>query len=208
MCTSRRVGREVGMSAGNDDVKLRKGDRTRLAILQAAREQFHRLGYDRTSIRSVAAGANIDPSMVMRYYGSKEGLFAAAVDVDLRLPDLSAAPRRQWGRLLVEHFLTRWEGDPADDILILLLRSAATNEGAAARMRAVFAEQLVTAIAVGNASSGDAERRAGLIATQMLGLAFCRYVLGLPGVADRPARDVVADVGPTVQRYLVAPLPA
>jgi AcrR family transcriptional regulator len=196
------------MSAGSDEVKLRKGDRTRLAILQAAREQFHSLGYDRTSIRSVAAGADIDPSMVMRYYGSKEGLFAAAVDVDLQLPDLSAAPRLQWGHLLVEHFLTRWEGDPADDILILLLRSAATNEGAAARMRAIFAQQLITAIAAGDASSGDAERRAGLIATQMLGLAFCRYVLGLPGVADRSAREVVADVGPTVQRYLVAPLPA
>jgi AcrR family transcriptional regulator len=202
------LAREVGMSAGSDEVKLRKGDRTRLAILQAAREQFHSLGYDRTSIRSVAAGAQIDPSMVMRYYGSKEGLFAAAVNVDLQLPDLSAAPRPQWGHLLVEHFLTRWEGDPADDILVLLLRSAATNEGAAARMRAIFTEQLITAIAVGNASAGDAERRAGLIATQMLGLAFCRYVLGLPGVADRPARDVVADVGPTVQRYLVAPLPA
>src|SRR5205085_11125717 len=116
--------------------------------------------------------------------------------------------RRTWGHLLVEHFLTRWEGDPADDVLILLLRSAATNEGAAARMRAIFAEQLIAAIAAGNASPGDAERRAGLIATQMLGLAFCRYVLGLPGVADRPARDVVADVGPTVQCYLVGPLPA
>ena len=196
------------MSAGSDEVRLGKGARTRLAILQAAREQFHSLGYDRTSIRSVAAGARIDPSMVMRYYGSKEGLFAAAVGVDLRLPDLGAVPQPQRGHVLVEHFLTRWEGDPADDVLILLLRSAATNDGAAARMRAVFTQQLVATLAAGDAVPGDAERRAGLIATQMLGLALCRYVLRLPGVADRPARDVAADVGPTVQRYLVAPLPA
>src|SRR3954471_7635136 len=106
------------MSAGSDEVKLRKGDRTRLAILQAAREQFHSLGYDRTSIRSVAAGADIDPSMVMRYYGSKEGLFAAAVDVDLQLPDLSGVPARQRGRYMLEHFIRRWEGDLSDDVLI------------------------------------------------------------------------------------------
>src|SRR4051794_38214336 len=69
--------------------KERKSDKTRAAILSAARAEFHRHGYDRTSIRAVAATAQIDPSMVMRYYGSKEGLFAAAVDVDLQLPDLS-----------------------------------------------------------------------------------------------------------------------
>src|SRR5919202_1959557 len=115
--------------AGHDgDVVLRKGERTRRAILQVAREQFHQLGYDGASIRGIAAGAQIDPSMVRRYYGRKEGLFAAAVDVDLRLPDLRDVPAAERGHRLVEHFMTRWEGDPADDVLVLLLRSAVSNE--------------------------------------------------------------------------------
>ena len=84
------------MAGADGEVRLRKGERTRRAILQAAREQFHDLGYDGASIRSIAALADIDPSMVMRYYGSKEGLFAAAVDVDLRLPDLTACPATLW----------------------------------------------------------------------------------------------------------------
>lgn len=62
----------------------------REAILSAARARFTEQGYDRTTIRQVATDANIDPSMVMRYYGSKDGLFAAAVDVDLKLPELGA----------------------------------------------------------------------------------------------------------------------
>src|SRR5919202_6211294 len=153
--------------AGDDgDVVLRKGERTRRAILQAAREQFHQLGYDGASIRGIAAGANIDPSMVMRYFGSKEGLFAAAVDVDLRLPDLTGCPLEDRGRRLVAHFLTRWEGDPVDDVLVLLLRSAGTNDAARERMHTVFAEQLRPRVAE-LGEPDDATRRAALIATQM-----------------------------------------
>src|ERR671932_24200 len=154
--------------AGHDgDVVLRKGERTRRAILHAAREQFHQLGYDGASIRGIAAGANIDPSMVMRYYGSKEGLFAAAVDVDLRLPDLTATPAAERGHRLVAHFLTRWEGDPSDDALISLLRSAVGNESARDRAHRIFAGQLTACVAA-VCPPGSAQRRAGLIATQML----------------------------------------
>jgi AcrR family transcriptional regulator len=80
---------------------------TRDGILEAARRTFGEEGYDRTTIRSVAAAADIHPSMVMRYYGSKEGLFAAAAAFDLELPDLSKVPRREIGRTLVSHLLTR-----------------------------------------------------------------------------------------------------
>jgi AcrR family transcriptional regulator len=192
--------------AGHDgDVVLRKGERTRRAILQAAREQFHELGYDGASIRGIAAGANIDPSMVMRYYGSKEGLFAAAVDVDLRLPDLTDCPPTRRGRRLVEHFLTRWEGTAGDDVLVLLLRSAATNEAARDRMHSVFTDQLRLCVAAVSDPS-SAGHRAALIATQMLGLALCRYVLRLPLVVEATPEQVVADLGPTIQRYLTGPL--
>jgi AcrR family transcriptional regulator len=203
------TGRGTGgaaMTAPSEQAGLRKGERTRRAILQAAREQFQHLGYDAASIRSIAAAATIDPSMVMRYFGSKEGLFAAAVDVDLRLPDLAGGPVEERGLRLVEHFLARWEGNPADDVLVLLLRSAVTHDAARQRMHAVFAQQLGVAVAAVT-EPGTAERRAALIATQMLGLALCRYVLQLPGVATATASQLVADLAPTVQRYLAGPLP-
>ena len=185
----------------------RKSDRTRAAILDAARGQFQQQGYDRTSIRSVAAAARIDPSMVMRYYGSKQGLFAAAAHVDLLLPNLSAVPPRKRGQALLEHFVRRWEGDLSDDVLLLLLRSAVTDEGAAERLRTVFQEQLVAALGAVY-TPDEAVRRAGLIASQTLGLALGRHILRLPGLSDRPAADLVADLAPTIQRYLTAPLPA
>jgi len=185
----------------------RKSDRTRAAILDAARDQFQRNGYDRTSIRAVAAAADIDPSMVMRYYGSKEGLFAAAVHVDLKMPDLSGVPARQRGKALLEHFVRRWEGDLSDDVLVILLRSAVTDEGAAQRLHVIFEEQIVAMLSR-FASPDEAMRRAGLIASQVLGLALARYLLKLPGIADRPADGLVADLAPTIQRYLSSPLPA
>jgi AcrR family transcriptional regulator len=193
------------MADPDGDVRMRKGERTRLAILQAAREEFHRLGYDGASIRAIAATADIDPSMVMRYYGSKEGLFAAAVDVDLHLPDLTACPPARRGRRLVEHFLSRWEGEPQDDVLVLLLRSAVTNEAARARMHDVFTDQLSACVAA-VCEPTSAERRAALIATQMLGLALCRYVVALPPVATATPAQLAADLGPTIQRYLTASL--
>ena len=152
-----------------------------------------------------ATAADIDPSMVMRYYGSKEGLFAAAVDVDLHLPDLTACPATRRGRRLVEHFLTRWEGTPRDDVLVLLLRSAATNEAARERMHHVFAEQLTACVAA-VCEPASAPHRAALIATQMLGLALCRYVLMLPAVLAATPEQLATDLGPNIQRYLTAPV--
>ena len=115
----------------------RRSDRTKAAILTAARERFAAHGYERTTIRGVASDAGIDPSMVMRYFGNKVQLFDAALTIDLRLPDLSAVSAEDLPRILVRHFLTRWEGDPADDALLVLLRSAVTNERAAARSKAL-----------------------------------------------------------------------
>jgi len=182
-----------------------KSGRTRAAILGAAREQFAARGYDRASVRSIAAQASIDPAMVIRYFSSKEALFAAAVDVDLMLPDLSSVPAEELGGRLTRHFLERWEGDLSDDVLLILLRSAVTSEQVAERLRGVFADQVVRALAA-LLPEAEAERRAALVASQLLGLALTRYLLRLPGMAGRPADEVVADVAPTVQRYLAAQL--
>jgi AcrR family transcriptional regulator len=171
--------------------------------LAAARERFAAEGYERATIRAIAADAEIDPAMVMRYFGNKEKLFAAAADFDLRLPDLAAVPRSCVGAALVEHFISRWE---EDDTFMALLRAAATNEAAAKRVRTVLAGQVAPVIA---AISGEPDRagvRAGLVASQILGMALCRYVLRLPPVVGLSRAEVIGWLGPTVQRYVTGNL--
>jgi AcrR family transcriptional regulator len=181
----------------------RRSDATRAAILAAAREQFAAGGYQAATIRSIAAAAGIDPAMVMRYFGNKEGLFAAAAEFDLQLPDLGGTPRKEIGAALVGHFLDRWEDDES---LMALLRTAVTNEAAAQRMRAIFATQLAPIVARLSGEPRPAVAvRAGLIASQILGLALCRYVLKLPPVVALKRSAIVARVGPTVQSYLFGP---
>ncbi len=183
-----------------------RSDETRATILAAARHRFAADGFERTTIRAIAADADIDPSMVMRYYGSKDGLFAAAADLDLHLPDLATVPREQLGTTLARHWVELWEGDLSDELLIVLLRSAVTNESAADQLRAVFGAQVATALAAVVDDPAEAPIRAGLVSTQMLGLALCRHILRLPPVVALDAETLIASVAETVQRYLTGPL--
>ncbi len=177
----------------------RRSDATRAAILTAARERFAADGYDRATIRSIASDAGIDPAMVMRYYGSKERLFAAAAHFELQLPDPESIPREELGARMVAHFVDRWE---ADDTLTALLRAGVTNHAAAERLRSIFASQVATAAAAVAPHPDEVAVRAGLVASQILGLALTRYVLQLPPVAAMARDELVRWVGPTVQRYL------
>jgi len=191
------------MVTGDDGVEAAEGtgglrsDRTKAAILTAARQRFAADGYERTTIRGVASDAGIDPSMVMRYFGSKAQLFDAALAIDLRLPDLSAVSADDLPRMLVHHFLVRWEGDAADDALLVLLRSAVTNEHAAARMHDVFAAQVAPALA-GALGSETAARAAGLISAQLLGLALTRHLLHLPAVAALTPEQIESSLAPAI----------
>ncbi|GAA0460829.1 TetR family transcriptional regulator [Paractinoplanes deccanensis] len=175
----------------------RRSDGTRAAILRAARERFAADGYERATIRAIAADAAIDPSMVMRYYGNKERLFAAAAEFDLRLPDLSAVPDEEVATVLIRHFLDRWEGD---ETLMALLRAGVTNPAAADRMREIFATQLVPLAE--RLAPGEPLTRAGLVASQVLGLALSRYVLKLPPITAMTRAEVVAWTAPAVRHYL------
>jgi AcrR family transcriptional regulator len=179
----------------------RRSAATRAAILRAARERFAADGYERATIRAIAADASIDPSMVMRYYGSKERLFAAAADFDLQLPAIDP-DATDVGEALVAHFLSRWEGD---ETLMALLRAGVTNPAAAERLREIFAGQLEP---VAERLAPDAaQTRAGLVASQILGLALTRYVVKLPPVAAMTRDEVVGWLGPTVRRYLLGERP-
>ncbi|MFJ1695848.1 TetR family transcriptional regulator [Streptomyces sp. NPDC088252] len=182
----------------------RRSDATKAAILDAARERFASDGYERATIRAIARDANIDPSMVMRYYGNKEGLFAAASRIDVRIPELGAMPSKHIGAALVAHFLDRWEGD---DVLTGMLRVGATNDAGAERMRTVFAEQLGAMTAGVCPDPAEAPRRAALIASQILGMALARYVLRFPPAVSMSREEVIAWLAPTIQRYLTAEQP-
>jgi AcrR family transcriptional regulator len=177
-----------------------KSIRTREAIETAARELFSLNGFDRTTVRDIGARAGIDPSMIIRYFGSKDALFAHVALPDLQLPDLSRADPATIGETMVRHFLKQWEGEQAGGGMPVLLRSAASNEEAAGRLRAMFRDQVFPAIArVGPAET--AAMRAGLVASQILGLAMARYVLMLPPVVMMSQDMIVRMVGETVQRY-------
>lgn len=192
-----------------DDGRPRKESRsvgTRAAILAAARAHFSAVGYERATIRGIAAAAGIDPAMVIRYYSSKEGLFAAAATVDLSLPDLTKVARQEMGSVLVRHFLGLWESELADTTLALVLRSAVADDMAAERVRQIFAEQVVGPITA-VLGTPDAEHRAGLIGAQLLGVVLCRYLLRLEPIASAKTENLIADLSPTVQRYLTGPRP-
>jgi AcrR family transcriptional regulator len=185
-------------------VKPTKSDATRARIIEAARERFRKEGYERTTIRKVARGAKIDPSMVMRYFESKRGLFDAAMTVELRIPDLRHHPRDKLGEALITHFLNRWEV-PDDDSLQLLLRSSASNEEAAERLRMIFRGQIVGLVTRLRGEEAGSQDIAALIATQTIGLAYTRYILKLPPLVAMPRETIIRVIGGTIQRYLDMP---
>lgn len=188
-------------TAGAEPRPQRRSDATRAAILLAARDRFAADGYERATIRAIAREAGIDPSMVMRYYGNKEGLFAAACEFDLRLPRLTEVPREEVGSLLVRHFVERWEGD---ETLTALLRVGVTNAAGAERLRAVFRDQVAPLVADVCPGGAHVPTRAALLSSQILGMALSRYVLKLPPAVELSREEIVGWLGPVVQRYLTA----
>ena len=174
-----------------------KSERTKDAIASAARDLFANQGFDRTSVREIAAAAGIDASLVIRYFGSKENLFSAVAEPALGLPDLNTVKRSRIGAALVEHFLDQWESGSG---LPVLLRSAASNAAAAKQLQKIFAEQVFPVILAAGKPE-NAAQRAGLIASQMIGLAMTRYILKLPPVVCMSRELIVAELGKTIQRY-------
>jgi AcrR family transcriptional regulator len=187
--------------------RTRSSLETKAAILAAARTRFAAEGYSSASVRAIARDVGVDAALVVRYFGSKPGLFAAATDVDLRIPDLTGVPADEHGARLVEHFLSRWDaGTPEGKVLLSLLRSAASDAAAAAGMRELFTRQLVPALGHLVAEASEAPERAALVASQVLGLALTRSVLELPPFDAMGPDLIAATVGATVQRYLHEPL--
>jgi AcrR family transcriptional regulator len=200
--------------SGRKAAGRRPGDSgTRAAIGEAARAQFADLGYHGATIRGIAAAADVDPALIHHYYGTKEALFADA----MRLPvvpseTLTAALANRpddigLGAHLVRTAITLWESAEVKDTFLGLLRSAVTSEQASVMLREFIADTILATVAKATGldrqcSPAEAEFRATLVATQMLGLALTRLVLGLPGVAEVSVDELAAAVGPSVDRYL------
>src|SRR3954453_21736508 len=185
----------------------RSSSDTRAAILAAARARFAPEGYRSGSPRAVARDVGVDAALVVRYFGSKPGLFAAATDLDLRIPDLTDAPAGGHGQRLVEHFLSRWDAaTPEGQVPLGLLRSAVSDAAAAAGMRELFGRQLVPALRHLIADQSEVPQRTALVGSQVLGLALTRSVLELPPFDTMTPDVIAASVGETIQRYLHEPL--
>jgi AcrR family transcriptional regulator len=182
---------------------------TKEAIAAAARRQFAELGFDRTTIRSVAAEAEVDPALVLHYFGSKQRLFLDAVDLPFEVGELVAqlqgGPRSQVGERVARFALgvlsnpdgrARWTG---------MIRSAASDPEAAEMLRDVLTRRIFEPLAEA-LGSDDAQLRANLASSQMVGLVMARYVIGIEPLASAPPETIAAAIAPTIQRYLVEPL--
>ncbi len=182
---------------------------TREAILAAARTGFNARGFDATSLRSIARTAGVDPALVTHFFGSKDGLFEAAlalpVDPGTLVPMLLAGGVDGLGERIVRTFLGVWDGTPGQGPMLAMLRSAVSHEDSAERLRGLLTRVLLHPLAHG-AGAGDPELRAGLLASQVVGLAVTRYVLKLEPLASMTADELAPVLGPTLQRYLTGTL--
>ena len=180
---------------------MKRGDETRERILDAARALFAEQGFERTTIRQVAAAAAINPSLVIRYYRSKEALFAATTDIDLRITELASVPAEKRGETIVSRFLERWEGPDAGEEMPIMLRAAASHEGARDKYLVAMDRQVRPMLA-GVCAEKRLDRCMALCCTQLAGLALTRYVLRVPGVVALDRAEIVRRVGAVIQDYL------
>jgi AcrR family transcriptional regulator len=182
---------------------------TRAAILEAARGQFAAAGFSGTTIRAVAAEAGVDAALVHHYFGTKDDLFVAALElpVDPRVvlaPVVEQGPDGAGERML-RVFLSVWD-DPAHRLPLLGLVRGLLEPSGQKLVRDGFLDVVVGPI--GAALGIDQpERRMPLVASQVFGLIIVRYLLEVEPLASMPPDQVVAIYAPTIQRYLTGPLP-
>lgn len=177
--------------------RSRDSVQTKGAILAAARLLFGAAGYDRTTIRAVAQQAAVDPALVMHYFGSKDGLFSAAAQLDLHLPDLTHVPADRLADVLVPAFLATWTPEGP---FLGLLRAAASNELAATALLAVFVEQVAPAL--GAVAPDRPRERAAMLGSQVLGLAVGRHIMNIPALADMTEAELIQWLRPVFTHYL------
>ncbi len=182
---------------------------TRAEVLAAARTSFAEKGFRGTTIRAVASAAGVDPALVHHYFGTKDDLFVAALQIpvdprEVLAPVVAAGPDGAGERLL-RTLLSVWDDPELQPGLVALARSIVSDNNASL-VRDGFIPVVVGPV-LASLVRDRPEVRIPLVASQIIGLIVTRYVVALPPLALMPSEDVVARVGPTLQRYLTGDLP-
>ena len=182
---------------------------TRAEVLTAARASFAERGFRGTTIRAVAASAGVDPALVHHYFGSKDDLFVAALQIpvdprEVLAPVVAAGPDGA-GERLMRTLLGVWDDPAVQPGLLALVRSLISDDSGGP-VRDAFIPVVVGPVLAGLVADRP-DVRIPLVASQVVGLIVARYVIALPPMAQMPAEDVVARVGPVVQHYLTGDLP-
>ncbi|MFF1413875.1 TetR family transcriptional regulator [Streptomyces sp. NPDC058289] len=181
------------------------GPGTQERIRLAARAEFAARGYDKTSVRGIAKAAGVDPALVHHYFGSKDELFATAIELSMEpalvLPAIIGAGPDGIGERLARYFLGVWENPVTRTPLLAVIRSALTHEAAAKVLRRLILHRLLERIAA-DLNVPDPTFRAELAASHMVGIAILRYVVQVEPLASADPETIIDLVAPTLQRYL------
>ena len=190
--------------------RWRSGEQSRRRILEAARECFGRRGYDRTTIRAIAAEADVDPAVIHYFFKTKEGVYEAAMrSVEAageRIAELLDEGVDQLGPRLLMHFLERWDAAGDVEPLVALVRSAPTHDESAAMLRRLIREQIGARLEA-QLGTPDAGLRVGLAGSVLLGVAAGRYLTRTEPLASADRETIVAWLGPVLQGFLTGPSP-
>ena len=194
---SRRGGRRPGTSG------------TREAITEAAQRSFAALGYDRATIRGIAGDAGVDPALVVHFFGSKQQLFLSVMDLpfdpETELPGVFAGARATVGERFARFIVGVLEDERSRSVIVGMVRAAASEPEAARTLRDLISRRVLRPIAE-SLGTGDAELRATLVGSQVVGLVMARYVVAVEPLASLAPEPLAAAIAPNLQRYLVAPI--
>jgi AcrR family transcriptional regulator len=185
---------------------------TRDEILAVARGRFADRGYDAISLRSIASEAEVDPALVIHYFGSKESLFVEAMGMPEELPALfralTALDTRDRLEALVRGYVRFSDSDDSRNAIIALVRSAMSSEKAAAMLREFMTAELLPAVAgltagseTGPETEPDAWLRASLVAAQLIGVAMLRHVVKIEPLAKATPDEIVSLIVPVIEGY-------
>jgi AcrR family transcriptional regulator len=194
--------RRTGRRPGSPD--------TREAILAAARLAFAERGFDNATVRQIATAAEVDPALVHHYFGTKEQLFLATVQVPIDprdlIPAVVAGGKENIGENLLRTFIRVWDS-PAGTAGAALIRSAMGSEWTARMLREFLTTQILRRVIKQlDLDPAEAPLRTSLVASQIAGLAMMRYIIKLEPLASAPGETIVTMIGPTIQRYITGPL--
>ena len=193
---------EHGDERGRRRGRRPAGEDTRATLLDAARVEFTERGFDGATVRAIAQRAGVDPAMVNHWFGGKNALFVAVVEIPVNpdeiIPRLLDGPPEQLAERILRTFLSVWDAD-GGGALAALVRSVASHEDAARMMRE-FVSRVVFGRIAAELSPDRTELRAALCGTQIVGLGMIRYVIRLEPLASADHDTVVAAIAPNLQR--------